>query len=91
MTAFLIGDVRRVLRATFRELAALLITRPGRIPCPSNPLFEGNVCRLAWWIRAMRLIGGTGMHRINHEASIHHAKRRIPADKRYGGVMAVTS
>jgi hypothetical protein len=27
---------------------------------------------LLWWIRVLRLIGGTGMHPINHEARINH-------------------
>jgi hypothetical protein len=38
----------------------------------------------------MRLIRGTGMHQINHEAPIHHAKRRFPPYTRSGAVMAGT-
>ena len=32
---------------------------------------------LAWWIRAWRLIGGSIVHRINHEAPINHAKPEL--------------
>jgi len=28
--------------------------------------------RLSWWIRVMRLIRGSIVHRINHEAQINH-------------------
>src|SRR6185437_11682244 len=97
----------RIVRRLIRSLDAAVLcstsctgTRAGQrpaldrshaMPMPNLSLLARYAPRLWWWIRAMRLIGGTGMHRINHEASIHHAKRRIPADKRYGGVMAVTS
>jgi hypothetical protein len=37
--------------------------------------FAGLTCWIRWLIRAMRLIGGTPVHQINHEARIHHAKR----------------
>ena len=34
-----------------------------------------KVLRLAWWIRVMRLIRGTPVPRINHEAQINHVNR----------------
>jgi hypothetical protein len=34
-----------------------------------------KVLRLAWRIRVMRLIGGTPVPRINHEALINHGNR----------------
>src|SRR5690242_16481954 len=37
---------------------------------------------LSWSIRAMRLIRGTVDPPINHEARIHHARRRVPPDRR---------
>ena len=47
---------------------------PDRTHAPFVP-FNPMCRKLWWWIRAMRLIQGTGMHQINHEAPIHHAKR----------------
>src|SRR5580658_7280869 len=32
----------------------------------------GGVLRLLWLIRVLRLLRGTGMHSINHEARINH-------------------
>ena len=46
---------------------------------PANPAPARRVARFIpfvqmflWLIRVLRLIGGTGMHRINHEARINH-------------------
>ena len=58
---------------------------------PNLSVLARYALRLWWWIWAMRLIRGTGMHRINHEAPIHHAKRRIPFGRAVRGVMAVMS
>src|SRR5579864_4296024 len=46
-----------------------------RRPAPSAP--TSTRVTIEWWIRALGLIWGTGMHRIHHEARIHHRKLQI--------------
>jgi hypothetical protein len=50
--------------------------RGPRFPCdgaaPAVPVVRRPGGRL-WWIRALRWIGGIPVHRIRHEARIHHA------------------
>jgi hypothetical protein len=41
----------------------------------------GGALRLLWLIRVLRLIRGTGMHWIHHEARIHHANVTEAADE----------
>src|ERR1700733_3024379 len=40
----------------------------------------GGTVRLSWLIPVLRLIGGPGVHRIDHEARIHHANVTEAAD-----------
>jgi hypothetical protein len=83
------GTCQRPVEVARSELASAAMQRRCSSPAPggaahhppraasSVPLipFIRYVCGLAWWFRAMRLIRGTGMHQINHEAPINHISR----------------
>jgi hypothetical protein len=85
------GRGKRVNCATIRPARRLTMERvtASVCPCSSRPSQDitgvtpgGGALQLLRLIRVLRLIRGTGMHRINHEARIHHANVAKAADVR---------